>query len=98
MSTAKVIPLQTPVKTESVGNRAEANMNWVTSGRQTGAEKRGELGERERNGSKTMFRSRLKCLMANALIKEGEAHSRQFILGAQLQVTKCRIGCSLRNS
>jgi hypothetical protein len=36
--------------------------------------------------------------MANVLIKEGEAHSCQFILGAQLQVTTCRIGCGLRNS
>jgi hypothetical protein len=42
---------------------------------------------------------RFKCLMADALYKGGgEAHSCQFILGAQLQVTTCRIGCSLRNS
>jgi hypothetical protein len=34
----------------------------------------------------------------NALIKEGEAHSHKFILGAQLQVTTCRIGCGVRNT
>ena len=42
-------------------------MNWVSLGRQTGAEKRRELGKREKNGAKTRFL--LKCLMENALIK-----------------------------
>jgi hypothetical protein len=32
-----------------------AHMNWVSPGRQTGAEKRGELGRREINGAKTRF-------------------------------------------
>ena len=30
-------------------------MNWVSPGRQTGAEKRGELGGREKNGAKSRF-------------------------------------------
>jgi hypothetical protein len=44
---------QTPAVT-FVANRPEAHMNWVSPGRQTGAEKRGELGGRERNGAKTI--------------------------------------------
>jgi hypothetical protein len=89
------LPLsRTSFRREHVANQPAAHINWVSPGRQTEA-------ERERNRAKTRFWSRLKCLMANALIKEeGEAHSRQFILGAwnQLQVMACRIGHSLWNS
>jgi hypothetical protein len=38
-----------------VGNRPAAHMNWVSPGRQTGAEKREKLGRLERNGAKTRF-------------------------------------------
>jgi hypothetical protein len=52
-----------------VGNRPVAHVNWVSPGRQTGAEKREELGRREKNGAKTRFL--IKAQMFNALIKGG---------------------------
>jgi hypothetical protein len=46
-----------------VGNQPAAHVNWVSPGRQTGAEKRGELGGGEKNGAKT--RSPIKAQMFN---------------------------------
>ena len=40
---------------EECWKRPAAHMNWVSPGRQTGAEKRGELGGREKNGAKSRF-------------------------------------------
>ena len=41
------------IRTKTVGNQALPNLNCVSPGRQTEAEKRGELGRQERNGAKT---------------------------------------------
>jgi hypothetical protein len=47
------------------------------------------------NGTKTTSLLKVQILMADMLYKgEGKTHSHQIILGAQLQVTTCR----LRNS
>jgi hypothetical protein len=77
-------------------------MDRVSPGRQAGAEKRGELGGWEKNGAKSRFLIKAQMFNGKCAYKggRGEAHCRQFILGAwnRLQVTMCRIGCSLWNS
>jgi hypothetical protein len=71
---------------------------WVAG---LGLKERGTRWLREMELSQDSW-SKLKCLMANSLIKGGggKTHSRQFILGAwnQLQVMTCKIGRSLLNS
>ena len=65
-----------------------AHMNWVSPGRQTGAEKRGELGGRERNGAKIKILIKAQMFNGDCTYKggeRGEAYSHPFILGAQLQ-------------
>ena len=72
--------------------------NGVSPGRQTEAEKRGELCGQVSNGAKTRFLIKAQMFNGEYTYKGGrEARFCQFILGAQLQVTTCRIGCSLRN-
>jgi hypothetical protein len=44
-------------------------MNWVSPGRQTGAEKRGELGGREKNGAKTRFLIKAQMFNGNCAYK-----------------------------
>ena len=44
-------------------------MNWVSPGRQTGAEKRGELGGREKNGAKTRFLIKAQMFNGNCVYK-----------------------------
>ena len=66
------LPLsRTSFRREHVANQPAAHMNWVSPGRQTGAEKRGELGSREKNGAKSRFMIKAQMFNGKCAYKGG---------------------------
>ena len=63
--------------------------NGVHLGGKLGLKRQGKLGGGEKNGAKSRLLIKVQMFNGKCAYKVGEAHSRQFILGAwnQLQVT-----------
>ena len=54
-----------------VESQHAAHMNWVSPGRQAGAEKRGELGGGEKNGAKLRFLIKARMFNSKCAYKGG---------------------------
>jgi hypothetical protein len=70
--------------------------NGVHLGGKPGLKREGKLGGREKNGAKSRFLIKLKCLMANVRIK---GRGRPILANSSLEPgTSYSTGCSLWNS